>query len=193
MALPYIDHELNDERYKQFVDEAIKQEMAAGKPPAIDADDYSLFAADDLLQQELARVARGESLVAIDTARFRLEPPKGTSMENPSVNWGKAVDNALAQLEHKHNQMLNLELMNKFGSNAWRLHNHHLDSLISKLQQELEVQKQALLEINKDRKTDQIRVGFTLSALETRWAHLVDQCLRVDIACEMLEVETNTL
>lgn len=34
--------------------------------------------------------------------------------------WGKACDNAHAQLEHQLNRITNLELLLKYGSNAWR-------------------------------------------------------------------------
>ncbi|KAI8849227.1 Pre-mRNA-splicing factor SPF27 [Chytridium lagenaria] len=183
MALPYIDKEFEDERLQRYAEDAIREEMQRSKgigPAAVD--EFALFMTDELLKKEMERVSKGESISAIDTARFRLR-----------MQVGQAVQNAFAQLEHKHNQMLNLELINKFGSNAWRIHNAQLDSVIAKLQQELEAQKQSVSDINKERKTDQMRVGFTLSALETRWGHLVDQCLRVDIACEMLEAEVASL
>ncbi|KAJ3099313.1 hypothetical protein HDU97_003287 [Phlyctochytrium planicorne] len=194
---------------KSQVDNLIKLELKSMAPKLIEKDDAILFEVrnkehlqhpadscikhNDLLREEMKRVGEGKGLTAIDTVRFRLEFPKSTGKEGMDDAWSKAVQNAHAQLEHKQNQVLNLELINKFGTNAWMVHNHQLESLITKLQAEVDLQKQILEDINKERKTDQLKVGFTLSTLENRWAQLVDQCFQVDIACSMLDAEIAVL
>lgn len=42
------------------------------------------------------------------------------SKQHDVAAWGKACDNAHAQLEHQLNRITNLELLLKYGSNAWR-------------------------------------------------------------------------
>ena len=61
------------------------------------------FAGDPLLEQELARVAAGEGMRAMDTARYSLDPPPPTK-RNDYASWRSALDNAYAQLEHQYNR-----------------------------------------------------------------------------------------
>ena len=61
------------------------------------------FAGDPLLEQELARVAAGEGMQAMDTARYSLDPPPPTK-RNDYASWRSALDNAYAQLEHQYNR-----------------------------------------------------------------------------------------
>jgi pre-mRNA-splicing factor SPF27 len=61
------------------------------------------FAGDPLLEQELARVAAGEGMQAMDTARYSLTPPPPTK-RNDYASWRSALDNAYAQLEHQYNR-----------------------------------------------------------------------------------------
>lgn len=57
----------------------------------------------ELLQQEAARVAAGEAMQAMDTARYNLDPPP-PSKRGDHAAWRAALDNAYAQLEHQYNR-----------------------------------------------------------------------------------------
>lgn len=80
------------------------------------------------LQQEMDRVAKGEPIKPLDVSRYKLERPSGET-ERDVKAWKAARDNAQAQLEHQHTRIMNLELMNKYGTNAWRQHNE-VDNLL---------------------------------------------------------------
>lgn len=56
-----------------------------------------------LLVKEMARVAAGEGMQAMDTARYGLDPPPPTK-RNDYASWRAALDNAYAQLEHQYNR-----------------------------------------------------------------------------------------
>ena len=111
-----------------------------------------------VLQAELARVSRGEKLSALDLSRLRLEPPTSSSSDTqPSPSdWECAVQNSQSQLEHQWNRIINLELMNKFGSNAWRIHNYQLDHAVAGVKKVAESNKEEILSINKQRKLEQV-------------------------------------
>ena len=80
------------------------------------------FAKSSFLKQELDRIAKGEPMRQLDVARYKLERPSG-KQEKDIKSWRAARDNAQSQLEHQHTRIMNLELMSKFGTNAWRQHN----------------------------------------------------------------------
>ncbi|KAJ3117467.1 hypothetical protein HDU96_006704 [Phlyctochytrium bullatum] len=161
MALPYVDKEWENDSVKVLVQNLIAKEAESNKPTAEVADVGEGFEVDALIRDEMRRVSNGETLNAIDTARFRLEPPKAAKGGATSEEWKKALQNALSQLEHKQNQVLNLELMSKFGSASWLIHNHLLETTIRKLKEESEQQQLILFEINKVRKTEQVRPSNT--------------------------------
>ncbi len=65
-------------------------------------------------------------MTGIDVARYRLDPPSLTQRNDVDV-WQSVLDNARSQLEHQGNRLLNLELLIKYGPNAWRANNEALD------------------------------------------------------------------
>lgn len=79
------------------------QEMARGAPPAVPA-------------SEPSRVVRMEPL---DESRFEVEAPTGAAAEDVDA-WIAAVANAKAQLEHTLVRQVNVDLLTKFGTAAWR-------------------------------------------------------------------------
>lgn len=54
------------------------------------------------------------------------------------------------------NRLYNLELLQKYGANAWRVHNFQLEHELQQYQRTLEEYKQNILEINKQRKSEQV-------------------------------------
>jgi len=52
--------------------------------------------------------------------------------------------------------MFNLELLQKYGANAWRLHNYQLEHELQQYQMTLDEYKQNILDLNKQRKADQV-------------------------------------
>ncbi|KAJ3324516.1 Pre-mRNA-splicing factor SPF27 [Blyttiomyces sp. JEL0837] len=190
MALPYIDKEYDKEVVKAYVKSLIDEELSNGPGPSIEEESDGLFRDDTLLRLEIERITAGGKLASIDVERLRLEPPKPQlAKTNLERAWLHSVQNAEAQLEHQHSRLVNLELMNKFGANAWLLHNFQLEAIIKLMKEELTHQKTYLQNLNKERKTEQLRVGLVLQELESRWGQAIDRSLRVDVACQMLEDE----
>ena len=111
------------------VQQLIREEMRRFTPPnyleshPTLSKSYELnFAKSSFLQHELERVAKGKAIQELDVSRYKLERPSGTQDSDVEA-WKAARDNAQAQLEHQHTRIMNLELMSKYGTNAWRQHN----------------------------------------------------------------------
>jgi pre-mRNA-splicing factor SPF27 len=49
-------------------------------------------------------------------------------------DWAKACDNANAQLEHQLNRITNLELLLRYGANAWRAQTQLDESLLKQME-----------------------------------------------------------
>ncbi|KAJ3026640.1 UNVERIFIED_CONTAM: hypothetical protein HDU68_005312 [Siphonaria sp. JEL0065] len=192
MALPYIDKEYDNELVKGYVNKLIQDElktMGPNKTP-LPGSDIPLFESNASLSSLFASSGKGSQINVIDISRFRLEPPANISSEE---DWKRAVDNARAQIQHQENRLVNLELLSKFGANAWKLSNFQVEAVVKGLRVEVEDQRRELLELNKERKGEQTRAGSTLNQLEEKWKDLVDRVLRVDIANQVLEVEIESL
>ena len=59
----------------------------------------------------------------------------------------------------------NLSLLQTYGSNAWRIHNYLLEATAKQTEKALEELKDMTVEVNRQRKNDQVRI---LEALATK-------------------------
>lgn len=168
-----------------MVDKLIASEMKRMPKPrdasSLGFPDIDLFSSNTLIQQELDRVRRGKPMdPALDLSRYQLDPPTSststtsnataangsTETITPSASeelpegraqWLKALDNANTQLEHQNQRVLNLELVQKFGGNAWNIHNYQLEYDVSLLRKAVDEKKAEIMELNKLRKRDQVK------------------------------------
>ncbi|KXS17090.1 breast carcinoma amplified sequence 2 [Gonapodya prolifera JEL478] len=191
-SLPYIDKEYEDECVRAEVDALIEEELQ--RRPARDAPNLPpeilLFESNPILAAELDRVERGQKLNAIDTSRYRLpKPPQDDDLEG----WKKAVDNARAQLEHQYSRLINLELLNKFGPNAWKIHNFQLEATNASLQAKIDDYSRKIMELNKLRKLDQTREGQILRQLQAKWNEHVATHIQLETAYLGMELEVKLL
>ncbi|KAI7852127.1 Pre-mRNA-splicing factor SPF27 [Circinella umbellata] len=192
-ALPYVDREIDD---PATVERLIDQELRRmRRKPGSDRSqlpmEVELFQNNDILKQEWDRVKKKEPLNALDYSRYEIKAPEED--EADETEWKKAVDNSKAQLESQTDSMFNLELLAKFGPNAWRVHNYQLEGELKQLQQTTSEYRDAVLRINRERKADQTQAGGSLRTLENKWSDLISQNLQVDIASSALEQEVEEL
>ena len=95
---------------------------------------------------------------------------------------------------------LNLELLNKFGADAWKYHNAELEAILKMLEERVGENRKEIAEINRKRKLDQVRfdshwkthtvqtqAGQQLQAMEEQWIQLVNSNVQVEFACERLQ------
>ncbi|KAF9918632.1 hypothetical protein BX616_007215 [Lobosporangium transversale] len=120
---------------------------------------------------------------ATSTPSASEELPEGRKL------WLEALDNANAQLEHQSQRILNLELIQKFGSNAWNVHNYQMEYDLSLLRKAVDEKRSEVVELNKLRKRDQTEIAESLQRLEAKWAELISSTLQVEVASTSLEAE----
>ncbi|KAJ2487579.1 hypothetical protein IWW37_005176 [Coemansia sp. RSA 2050] len=181
-SLPYIDREYDDPTIRSQVLQMIEEEMGRMPPPAIPRS-TSLFKNSELLRKEYERVKSGRPLPPFDIERYKLDPPK----EPHEDEWRRASDNAASQLEHQSIRLVNLELLQQFGANAWKLSNYQKEMMLAAIEKATEGYKQAGVDLNKARKYEQVEAGVKLRDLESRWEKGVRQCIEIQVAnCQLL-------
>ncbi|KAJ1569245.1 hypothetical protein HK096_003768 [Nowakowskiella sp. JEL0078] len=197
-SLPYIDKDLDNQAIHDKVRSLIAEErraptssnFSAVLPPEID-----LFSTNELLKLEMLRVNTEMPLQALNLSSYRLEAPEADNLNSADVEnaWSKAVANGHAQLESQHNRLINLELINKFGANAWRLHNFQLEQMNLTIKAAVERNSVRVVDINKNRKVDQVAANVKLQQLDNEWKELISKVLQVEFANKALEAEIESL
>uniref|UniRef100_A0A7S0J100 Pre-mRNA-splicing factor SPF27 n=1 Tax=Calcidiscus leptoporus TaxID=127549 RepID=A0A7S0J100_9EUKA len=190
-ALPYVDAQYNEPTLKARVDAEVKAEMER-----MDATEYTRrftpwepdFTGHPVLEAEWLRVCAEQPMPQMDTSRYQLEVPPPNKQSNAAA-WERAVGNAQAQLEHQANRLDNLELLQKYGANLWRLHLNGLEAANSRLADEQAGLVSQIAELNRKRKLEQVEVGPKLSQLEADWVSTVKKNLEIEGQIARLEAE----
>jgi pre-mRNA-splicing factor SPF27 len=196
-ALPYIDVQYSDETMPDEVDRLISAEMARStKSPEEYLRERGLHRPElrvsALVQGEFARIESGKSQVAVSMFRYKVEPPPEED-KNSLEAWRVAVDNAFAQVQATRTRVTNLELSNKFGPNAWKLHAEQLQTLNAGVEENIQEVKQDIENINRKRKSDQTKAGSKLDHLTQKWTATIQKTNELEGVCYMLEKEVKKL
>lgn len=196
-ALPYIDAQYSDETMRDEVDKLISAEMGRStKSPEEYLNERGLHRPDltmsDLVEKEFARIESGKPQVPVNMSRYKVEPPPEEDKNNLQA-WRAAVDNAFAQVQANKLRVTNLELSNKFGPNAWKLHAEQLQTLNTGLEEDIQEVKQEIENINRKRKSDQTKAGSKLDHLAQKWATTVQKTNELEGVCYMLQKEVKKL
>ncbi|KAF9014977.1 Pre-mRNA-splicing factor SPF27 [Cyathus striatus] len=193
-SLPYYDDDL--QKYpvlQQKVEHELAKEL--GKPPATlhprVPGDVELFSDHPLLKAELERIESHQPFPSLDSIRYQLPAP--TSTPGTDEEWQDAINNARAQLEHQRIRQTNLTLLQTYGANGYRISNYVLEATAKQTEQALEELKELTVEVNRQRKNEQDRLGKQLTTLETRWTELISNVLQIEMANVALDAEVNRL
>jgi pre-mRNA-splicing factor SPF27 len=104
----------------------------------------------------------------LNMKRYELPPPPAAKISDPAA-WLECVENSCAQLEHQASRIVNLELMNEFGSTAWRIYNETLKTMFESAENQIEELRKQIQNVNLSRKTQQTSTGQRLNSLENRY------------------------
>ena len=86
-----------------------------------------------------------------------------------------------------------MTLLQTYGANAWRVHNYLLENTVKLAEKALEDLQQLQVDVNRERKNEQTRIGKQLTSLETRWTELISNVLQIEMANVALDGEINRL
>jgi pre-mRNA-splicing factor SPF27 len=106
-----------------------------------------------------------------------------------SNDYNQAVQNAKAQLEYQENRQINLDLLSKFGSNAWIINNDILEQKTKIVQDKIDTIDQELLEVNMKRKQEQMFAKKRLDSMKAKQHDLINRIVQVRMANAKLELE----
>ncbi len=140
----------------------------------------------------------GSVFLAIEFNRIRAgKPPVKFSMRRARASAPEQIDDvegweaALAQKKTEHGylttRMLHLQLLLKYGKDAWTSYNDLLSYNKDHLDRTLEETKIQVNEVNLARKREHTSVGGKLARLEARYGMLVEQGAAVEEAIEVLK------
>jgi pre-mRNA-splicing factor SPF27 len=142
----------------------------------------------ELMKNEFQRIEGGVRLESMNTKRYELPaPPTGKMSEIQA--WQESVDNSFAQLEHQAIRYLNLELLQKYGCESWKVALEVLVGLNAKAQKELQELKKEIQDVNWRRKTKQLQTGDRLNQLNNTWVQLVSCNFELESAIKLLEIQ----
>ncbi|CAI7741399.1 unnamed protein product [Closterium sp. NIES-53] len=200
-ALPYLDKEYEDPAVRAEVNRLVQEEMR--RSPRTPADILSELPPVPELRSELLpmfareceRVRAGRPpTLAVDTGRYEGagKGPAGRGAEDPNA-WKGAVKAAMVQLQHQDTRHENLDLMLRFGPNAWKVHNQHLEAFLAKAQREVAERKREIELLNRDRRLNQQAAAVELGRLEQAWREGVQKNADIQAACAQLEAQIEGL
>lgn len=93
----------------------------------------------------------------------------------------------MAQLEHQSIRSLNLDLMNKYGTETWKFALEVMVSMSARAQKELQDLKKEIQDVNWNRKSNQLKTGDKLNQLNQQWVTLVSCNYEIEQAISQLE------
>ncbi|CAG9800558.1 unnamed protein product [Chironomus riparius] len=195
-ALPYFDVGFDEAGVREMALAMVDEECRRYKPsknyleslPPLNTAAFET----DLMKNEFQRLESGVRMETMNTKRYELPaPPTGKLGEIQA--WQEAVDNSFAQLEHQSIRYLNLELLQKYGCEAWKIALEVLIGLSARAQKDLSELKKEIQEINWRRKSKQIDTGEKLNRLNQQWAQLVSCNFEIELAIETILQQINNL
>lgn len=113
------------------------------------------FEEHEWLQKEYKRVSTAIEMPSLDMSRYELNPPVGKNA-NDAKSWTEAIQNAQAQIEQQNTRILNLELLQQYGTDLWKVHNAQLASAAEMYTRQVDLLKEQSRKINMERKRDQM-------------------------------------
>lgn len=146
----------------------------------------------ELLKNELERIEKDGQLPKFDMTRYELPEPT-IGKQKDVASWQRCLENSYAQLEQQNFRVLNLKLLDSYGTEAWKAYNEVLDHLIKYNKQKLIDTKRRIQQTNYERKSSQEKAGEKLKHLEANWVSLVSKNFEIEQACLNLENEIQML
>ncbi|KAK6583881.1 hypothetical protein PZA11_003611 [Diplocarpon coronariae] len=103
--------------------------------------------------------------------------------------WRTALERAYTSQSYLEGRIANLELLERYGKNAWLEGNRQLEDVLRALERELEERKGEIDGVVIERKNAQEAVSGELKGLEEGWRRGVGRVLETEVAAEAVRRE----
>ncbi|CAN7939010.1 unnamed protein product [Ixodes hexagonus] len=191
-ALPYIDQGYDEPGIREAVMAMVEEETRRYRPtknylehlPQLSLHQFE----SETMKTEFERLQSRLPMEMMSMKRYELPQP-AAGKTTDVASWSECVDNSWAQLEHQATRIANLELMARYGCEAWKAYNAALVRMLHQLQKQLQDLRKQIQEVNWQRKTSQTEAGEKLKNLEVNWVSLVSKNYEIERACVELEKE----
>lgn len=200
-ALPYIDTAIDDDDDQRAIAMREVDDELEVFPPDRDyladmPDIHRRPFQTELLELELRRIEADESSKqdiksTLTEMRVEVPPPVSSRMSEEQLEiWERSLNQLKIKIEYRHRQLLNLELLKKYGLVAWGHYIAESEKLEAALNTELEDLNKQTQEINWLRKTEQEKVLQKLQVLQAEWDNLVTKNHQLSLEIQRLKGES---
>ena len=146
-----------------------------------------------LMRREMDRIGSGKlRMEQLSMKRYEMPGPVPGRLTDISA-WSECVANSHSQLQHQCNRIANLQLLQRFGTEGWKVSNTHLSHMLHAAQQDLLSVRKLVQEVNWQRKTAQTTAGDQLNGLQETWSSLVHKNYDIECACLMMQSDIDRL
>jgi hypothetical protein len=108
-------------------------------------------------------------------------PPSGRHASSMSA-WRSAVHKTNATLEHATATLLNSQLLTRYGGSVWKLANQDLETALRRTREEVRAVKTSIAQLNRRRKSEQLRIGRDIGKASREYRRLVDKNRAIGLA-----------
>jgi hypothetical protein len=119
------------------------------------------------------------------------KPPRTPSGRHASSMpaWRSAVQEANATLEHATTSLVNTQMLTRYGGSLWKLANRDLETALRRARGEVSAVKASIAQLNRRRKSEQLRIGRDIGKASREYRRLVDKNCAISLALRRRDVE----
>lgn len=179
-----IDYQLDCLQYTELPltedDEAIVSQLIQHEIQEFEPKDYlSQFPP---VPPERANTSKEQDDEGLDFERYELDIPafeKSTKIEEKLEVWCDLVQRAKVQIQHQKIRILNLQLLDEYGQNAWLEYLKTLENHKQALDKAVQIRQTEVTSTNEDRQSRQFEWAGEIARFEIKWKKLIQDNIEI--------------